>query len=50
MSILSNSDRNYLILIEDLQYAETQEISMLLQEVSKILEAYSNSIKQKRNS
>jgi four helix bundle protein len=40
----------YLILVEDLQYAETKELSMLLAEVSKILEVYCNSIKEKRNS
>jgi len=34
----------YLILIEDLGYADVQEASRLIQEVSKLLEAYSKSI------
>jgi four helix bundle protein len=36
--------RYYLILAEDLQYAKTNELHMLLSEVSKLLEAYRNSI------
>ena len=42
--------RYYLILIQDLQYAPTQDLTLLLEEVSKILEAYSNTIEQKRKS
>jgi four helix bundle protein len=36
--------RYYLILAEDLQYAKTNELHMLLSEVNKLLEAYRNSI------
>jgi four helix bundle protein len=36
--------RYYLILARDLEYADIQEASRLIQEVSKLLEAYVNSI------
>jgi four helix bundle protein len=36
--------RYYLILTTDLEYADVQEASRLIQEVSKLLEAYVNSI------
>jgi len=36
--------RYYLILVRDLEYADTQEASSLTQEVSKLLEAYVKSI------
>ena len=36
--------RYYLILSRDLEYADTQEANRLIQEVSKLLDAYSNSI------
>jgi four helix bundle protein len=36
--------RYYLILTRDLEYADVQEASRLIQEVSKLLEAYVNSI------
>jgi len=36
--------RYYFILTEDLQYAKTEELHMLLTEVSKLLEAYRKSI------
>jgi len=36
--------RYYLILARDLEYADTQEANRLIQEVSKLLEAYSKSI------
>jgi len=39
--------RYYLILVTDLEYGNTTEISFLLEEVSKLLEAYSKSIRQK---
>lgn len=42
--------RYYLILVQDLGYAQTDDLSILLEEVSKILEAYSRSIEQKRYS
>ena len=42
--------RYYLILVQDLEYGETQKLAFLLEEVSKILEAYANSIEQKRSS
>jgi four helix bundle protein len=42
--------RYYLILVQDLQYGETQKLALLLEEVSKILEAYFNSIEQKKYS
>jgi four helix bundle protein len=36
--------RYYLVLTRDLEYADVQEASRLIQEVSKLLEAYVNSI------
>jgi len=36
--------RYYLILVRDLEYADTQEANSLIQEVSKLLEAYVKSI------
>lgn len=36
--------RYYLILIKDLEYSDTSEEKLLLQEVSKLLEAYSKGI------
>jgi four helix bundle protein len=36
--------RYYLILIKDLEYADVQESDSLIQEVSKLLEAYTKSI------
>jgi four helix bundle protein len=42
--------RYYLILVQDLQYGEVKELTLLLEEVSKLLEAYSNSIEQRKNS
>jgi four helix bundle protein len=36
--------RYYLILVRDLEYADTQEAHRLIQEVSKLLEAYIKSI------
>jgi four helix bundle protein len=36
--------RYYLILIKDLQYADVKEANRLIQEVSKLLQAYSDSI------
>ena len=36
--------RYYLILVKDLEYADTQEANSLIQEVSKLLEAYVKSI------
>jgi four helix bundle protein len=39
----------YLILVQDLKYAETKELILLLEEVSKILEAYYHGIDKKRN-
>ena len=36
--------RYYLILVRDLEYADTQEASRLIQEVSKLLDAYSKNI------
>jgi four helix bundle protein len=36
--------RYYLILTRDLEYADTQEANRLIQEVSKLLDAYSKSI------
>ena len=41
--------RYYLILTPDLEYANTTEISILLEEVSKLLEAYSSKIRQKNS-
>ncbi len=41
--------RYYLILAQDLEYGNTRKISFLLEEVSKLLEAYSNSIRQKNS-
>ena len=41
--------RYYLILTQDLEYANTTEISFLLEEVSKLLEAYSSKIRQKNS-
>ena len=41
--------RYYLILAPDLEYANTTEISILLEEVSKLLEAYSSKIRQKNS-
>ena len=36
--------RYYLILAKDLEYADTQDANRLIQEVSKLLDAYSKSI------
>ncbi len=36
--------RYYLILAKDLKYADSQEIMIILEEVSKLLQAYSTSI------
>jgi four helix bundle protein len=36
--------RYYLILVRDLEYADTQEANRLIQEVSKMLDAYSKNI------
>ncbi len=36
--------RYYLILVRDLEYGDVSEMSQLLEEVSKLLEAYSHSI------
>ena len=36
--------RYYLILVKDLDYADTEELNRLIQEVSKMLEAYIKSI------
>jgi four helix bundle protein len=36
--------RYYLILTKDLEYADVSELSLLLEEVSKLLEAYSQAI------
>ena len=39
--------RYYLILAKDLEYGETIELHAMLEEVSKLLEAYSHSIRLK---
>ncbi|MBE9170675.1 four helix bundle protein [Pleurocapsales cyanobacterium LEGE 06147] len=41
--------RYYLILAQDLEYGNTTQTSFLLEEVSKLLEAYSSKIRQKNS-
>ena len=40
--------RYYLILVQDLKYAETRELREDLEEVSRMLEAYRGTIKKNR--
>lgn len=41
--------RYYLILVQDLEYGNTEQLAILLDEISRMLAAYAHSINQNRN-